>query len=114
RLTEEPLAALLRRGDEEFFDVVRWAIFALIDAEALGISSRTLAKLEASLDADVKAFLNPAEAPGFAPGWSRAIVREVGNYGEIFERNLGRPAGLARGANAPAAKGGRLTAPPLR
>jgi general L-amino acid transport system substrate-binding protein len=114
RLTDEPLAPLLRRGDEEFFDVVRWAIFALIDAESLSLSSRNLDEMEKSADADVKAFLNPAEAPGFAPAWSKSVLRAVGNYGEIFERNLGRPAGFARGPNAPAAKGGLLTAPPLR
>jgi general L-amino acid transport system substrate-binding protein len=114
RLTDEPLAPLLRRGDEDFFDVVRWAIFALIDAETLGLSTRTLGEMEKSADPDVKAFLNPAEAPGFAPGWSRAVLREIGNYGEIFQRNLGRPSGFSRGPNAPAAKGGWLTAPPLR
>jgi len=114
RLTDEPLAPLLRRGDEAFFDVVRWAIFALIDAQQLGLSSRSLAQAEKSADPDVRAFLNPVEAPGFAPGWSRAILREVGNYGEIFQRNLGGPAGLARGPNASAGKGGWLTAPPLR
>ena len=114
RLTDEPLAPLLRRGDEEFFDVVRWAIFALVDADALGITSRNLASMEKSGDPAVKAFLSPAEAPGFAPGWSRAIIREVGNYGEVFQRNLGRPAGLAPGPNRPATKGGWLTAPPLR
>src|SRR5581483_12426520 len=100
-----PLAPLLMRGDEEFFDVVRWAIFALVDAEALGLSSRNLAAMEKGGDADVKAFLDAAPATGFAPGWSRAILREVGNYGEIFARNLGGPAGLPRGPNAPATKG---------
>jgi general L-amino acid transport system substrate-binding protein len=114
RLTDEPLAPLLRRGDEAFFDVVRWAIFALIDADALGLSSRSLAQADKRGDPDVKAFLDPPEAPGFASGWSRAVVRQVGNYGEIFARNLGRPAGLAPGPNRPATKGGWLTAPPLR
>jgi general L-amino acid transport system substrate-binding protein len=113
RLTKEPLAPLLRRGDDEFLDMVRWAIFALIDAEELGISSRTIDRLMDSADPDLRAFLHPPDAPGFAWGWSAAIIRQVGNYGEIYARNLG-PAGLARGANAPAAKGGQLTAPPLR
>ena len=65
-------------------------------------------------DPDIKAFLHPPEAPGFAWGWSAALVKRLGNYGEIYARNLGGPAGLARGANMPAAKGGQLAAPPLR
>jgi general L-amino acid transport system substrate-binding protein len=114
RLTREPLAPLLRRSDEAFFDIVRWAIFALIDADALGISSRTIDRIDEGGNPDRHGFLHPPEATDFAWGWSTAIVKQVGNYGEIYARNLGVPAGLSAGPNAPASRGGALTAPPLR
>lgn len=114
-ITKEPLAPLLRKGDDQFFDIVRWAIFALIDAEELGLSSKTLDAKREAADPDVAAFL-AAASPGFAPGWTASLVRTLGNYGEIFERHLGAasPARLGRGVNRPWTRGGLLYAPPLR
>jgi general L-amino acid transport system substrate-binding protein len=117
-LTKEPLAPLLRKGDDQFFDAVRWAIFALIDAEELGIDSKNAETMQASDDPDVRRFFArpPESAAAFAPQWSYVIVKAVGNYGEVFERNLGAgsPARLARGLNRPWTKGGVLYAPPVR
>jgi general L-amino acid transport system substrate-binding protein len=114
QLTKEPLAPLLRKGDDQFLDVVRWAIFALIDADELGIQSANLERMRMSEDPEVKAFL--AAAPvnaGMSPNWTYEIVKNVGNYGEIFERNLG-PAKLARGLNRSWKSGGLMYAPPVR
>jgi len=115
QITKEPLAPLLRKGDDQFFDIVRWAVFALIDAEEMGVSSKTLASARTSPDPSVKAFL-AASAPNFAPGWSGAVIETVGNYGEIFDRHLGTmtPARLPRGANRSWIEGGLLYAPPIR
>jgi general L-amino acid transport system substrate-binding protein len=118
QITKEPLAPLLRKGDDEFFDAVRWTIFALIDAEELGIDSKNVKARLASDDPDVKLFFKrqlPTRA-GFDASWQERAVSGVGNYGEIFERNLGSgsPAKLGRGLNRLWTAGGILYAPPVR
>jgi len=117
-ISKEPLAPLLRKGDDQFFDIVRWAIFALIDAEELGIDQANVERRRASDEPDVKSFFAaPAGgASGFASGWSAAIVRDTGNFGEIYERNLGAksPAKLPRGLSRLWSEGGLLYAPPIR
>ncbi len=114
QLTKEPLAPLLRKGDDQFLDAVRWAIFALIDAEELGIQSANVDRMRMSENPEVKAFF--AAAPpnaAVARDWTYDIVKNVGNYGEIFERNLG-PAHLPRGLNKSWKSGGLMYAPPVR
>jgi general L-amino acid transport system substrate-binding protein len=114
QLSKEPLAPLLRKGDDEFLDVVRWAIFALIDAEELGIGSANADSMRMSDNPEVKAFF--ASAPpngGVSPSWTYDIVKSVGNYGEVFERNFG-PARLPRALNRSWKSGGLLYAPPVR
>ncbi|HTI87116.1 MAG TPA: transporter substrate-binding domain-containing protein [Alphaproteobacteria bacterium] len=115
RLSKEPLAPLMRRGDDEFFDVVRWTVFALIDAEELGITARTA---ESSRD-DPRAREFRAAASkrlGLRAGWTLDVVRAVGNYGEIYDRNLGEgsAARMPRGANDLWRNGGLMYAPPVR
>ncbi|HXJ01350.1 MAG TPA: transporter substrate-binding domain-containing protein [Micropepsaceae bacterium] len=116
QITKEPLAPLLRKGDEQFFDAVRWAIFALIDAEELGINSVNLERMRGGADPDVKAFFAAKEGPGLVPGWTSAILKAVGNYGEIFDRNFGAKsrAKLPRGLSRLWTQGGVLYAPPIR
>ncbi len=118
QISKEPLSPLLRKGDDQFFDVVRWAIFASIDAEELGVSSANVTRMRASDDPDIKFLLAPAPkgATGLHPAWSYAIVRDVGNYGEIYERNLGEKsrAKLPRGLSRLWNQGGVLYAPPIR
>jgi general L-amino acid transport system substrate-binding protein len=118
QITKEPLAPLLRKGDEQFFDAVRWAIFALIDAEELGVTATNLERMRASSDPDIKYFLAaaPKGTPGLALGWTQAIVKAVGNYGEIFDRNLGESskAKWPRGLSRLWTQGGVLYAPPIR
>jgi general L-amino acid transport system substrate-binding protein len=118
QITKEPLAPLLRKGDEQFFDAVRWAIFALINAEELGVTQGNLERMRASPDPDLKYFFGaaPKGTPGLAPGWTAAIVKAVGNYGEIFDRNLGEKskAKWPRGLSRLWTQGGVLYAPPIR
>jgi general L-amino acid transport system substrate-binding protein len=118
QISKEPLAPLLRKGDDEFFDAVRWAIFALLDAEELGITSANIRTMQARDDPDGKAFFTaPMTANrALAHGWAAAAVREAGNYGEIFERNFGSQskARLERGLNRSWAAGGLMYAPPIR
>jgi general L-amino acid transport system substrate-binding protein len=118
QITKEPLAPLLRKGDEQFFDSVRWAIFALINAEELGINSANVDAMRASEDPDIRRFFAaaPAGAANLRAGWTAAVVKAVGNYGEIYDRHLGRgsKAKLPRELNRLWRDGGLMYAPPLR
>jgi general L-amino acid transport system substrate-binding protein len=118
QISKEPLAPLLRKGDDELFDAVRWAIFALIDAEELGITSANLSTMQSREDPDGKAFFTATVTSNheIAPGWAAAAVRVGGNYGEIFARNLGSEskARLERGLSKSWVDGGLMYAPPIR
>ncbi|MEE8438610.1 MAG: transporter substrate-binding domain-containing protein [Micropepsaceae bacterium] len=116
-IEEEPLAPLLRKGDDELYSIVSWAIYALINAEALGIDSKNVDAMRASTDTDVTSFFQePPPNSGFHRDWSYAIIRSVGNYEEMFMRHLGAPgaANLPRGPNLLWIEGGLLYAPPIR
>ncbi len=119
-ISKEPLAPLVRQGDDRFFQVVRWSMFALIDAEELGLKSGNIEKSLTSENPDIKAFLGIVPGNGKALGlsehWSADIIRAVGNYGEIFDRNLGDGSaiGLNRGLNRLWTDGGLIYAPPVR
>jgi general L-amino acid transport system substrate-binding protein len=120
-ISKEPLSPAVRQGDQVWFDIVRWTLFLLIDAEELGIDStnvdgaRALAKT-----AEVRGLLDVAGATagmlGVEPGWSYRVIKQVGNYAEIFDRNLGdqSPLKIKRGLNALWRDGGILYAPPTR
>jgi general L-amino acid transport system substrate-binding protein len=118
QITKEPLAPLLRKGDDELYDAVRWTIFALINAEELGVRADNIEQMRASDDPDVKFFFAPASraAPGLSQNWTVAAVQAAGNYGEIFDRNLGAKARakLPRGLSRLWTGGGVLYAPPIR
>jgi len=116
RISKEPLAPLLRKGDDQFFDIVSWAMFALIDAEELGIEASNVERMRSSDDPDKRAFFAspPVGSNGFSASWTFAIIKSVGNYGEIYQRNLGGPAKLQRGFNRLWTGGGLLYAPPIR
>lgn len=117
-LSKEPLAPLMRQGDDRFFDIVRWTIFALIDAEELGVTAANVEAMAKSRDPRVASLLapDPADISGLAPRWASAAIESGGNYGEIYNRNLGPAsrARLARGFNALWRDGGLLYAPPVR
>ncbi|MEI4260495.1 amino acid ABC transporter substrate-binding protein [Roseovarius sp. D0-M9] len=121
-ISKEPLAPLVRHGDSEWGDVVRWTLNALIAAEELGITSANINELSAEAgDApEVNRILgtegNLGEMLGLDNEWAKRAIMAGGNYGEIFEKNIGEnsPIGLARGLNAQWTDGGLMYAPPLR
>jgi general L-amino acid transport system substrate-binding protein len=120
QISKEPLAPLVRQGDDRFFEVVRWTIFALIEAEELGITSKSISETRQSLKPDSKSLMSAipdsGKALGLSAHWAAAAVEGVGNYGELFERNLGAASGigLERGLNRLWTNGGLMYAPPLR
>ncbi len=116
-ISKEPLGPAVRKGDWRFFDIVRWTLFAMVTAEELGITSRNLAEYEASPNPDVQRFLGRTgelgRQLGVAPDFAVQIVRQVGNFAELWERNI-TPLGVQRGVNALWTRGGLQYAPPMR
>ena len=119
-ISKEPLGPMVRKGDQEWGDIVRWALFGMIDAEELGITSANVDELKAkSTNPDIKRILGDSDfgkALGVSNDWMFSIVKQVGNYGEAFDRNLGpkTPLKIARGLNALWKNGGIQYAPPIR
>ena len=119
-VSREPLAQIVRDDDPQFFDILRWSVFALINAEELGVTSANIDGMRASENVAVRRLLGVSPGNGKALGlsedWAYQAIKAVGNYGEIFERNIGRgsPLGLNRGLNRLASDGGLMYAPPLR
>ena len=119
-ISKEPLAPLVRQGDDRFFALVRWTIFAMIEAEELGVTPATAAAMLKSRNPDVRLLLGATPGNGKALGvderWAYWAVSRVGNYGELFDRDLGKdsPVKLARGLNRLWTDGGLLYAPPVR
>lgn len=119
-ISKEPLGPLVRRGDDEFFAIAKWVLNGLIEAEEYGVTSSSVDALKGSADPVVQRILGVSEDTGKLLGldreWLARAIRAVGNYGELFERNLGPKSavGLARGANNLWSKGGLIYAPPIR
>ena len=119
-ISKEPLGPLVRQGDDAWFNVVKWTYYALLNAEELGITSKNIEEMKNSANPEVARFVGKEGDFGTGIGltneWAAQIVKHVGNYGEIFERNLGGGSQLkiARGKNALWSKGGLQYAPPIR
>ncbi|WP_093120265.1 amino acid ABC transporter substrate-binding protein [Salinihabitans flavidus] len=120
-ISKEPLGPLVRHGDNEWGDVVRWTLNALIAAEEMGINSDNLAEMaEGTENPEVNRLLgtegNLGEMLGLDSDWAQRAIMAGGNYGELFEKHIGEqtPIGLARGLNAQWTDGGLLYAPPFR
>jgi general L-amino acid transport system substrate-binding protein len=119
-ISKEPLGPAVRRGDDEFFTIVKWVVFALLEAEEYGINQANVDQMKASTDPVVGRILGTTEDTGKLLGldkdWVYRPLKQVGNYGEIFERNVGpkSPLKLPRGANNLWSKGGLQYAPPVR
>ncbi len=120
-ISKEPLGPSVRRGDDELFAIVKWVVFALIEAEEYGITQANVDGLKAdSKDPVVQRILGTSEDTGKLLGldkdWAYRAIKAVGNYGEIFERNVGPTSALKlpRGANNLWNKGGLMYAPPVR
>ena len=119
-ISKEPLGPMVRHGDDQWFDIVKWTLFAMVTAEELGVTSKNVdekAKLE---NPELKRVLgsdgNFGEQLGLTKDWVVRIVKATGNYGEVFDRNVGAgsPLGISRGLNNLWNKGGLQYAPPIR
>ena len=119
-ISREPLAPAVRHGDDEWYDIVNFSVFALIEAEYLGITSKNVDEMLKSKDPKVMRFLGVTAGNGKALGldekWAYNIVKKIGNYGEIFDRNVGAGSslGIARGLNAQWTDGGLMYSPPFK
>ena len=120
RISKEPLGPLVRNGDDEWFNIVRWVLFALLDAEELGVGSLSIESMSDVKTPAIRRLLGLEADFGDAlrldKEWARNIISFVGNYKEIYERNFGPQTGaqLPRGPNALYKQGGLLFSPPLR
>lgn len=119
-ISKEPLSPAVRQGDDQWNDLVRWVIFALIQAEESGITSKNVDDMLKSDDPNIKRLLGVTPGAGKSLGidekWAYSEIKQVGNYGEIFERNVGQgsPLKLDRGINNLWTKGGLMYAMPIR
>jgi len=120
-ISKEPLGPSVRRGDDEFFAIVKWVVFALIEAEEYGLTQENVDAMRlSSKDPVVQRILGTSEDTGKLLGldkdWAYRAIKAVGNYGEMFERNVGPKSALKlpRGANNLWSKGGLMYAPPVR
>lgn len=117
---KDPMGPVVRQGDPQWRDVVGWTVFAMIEAEEDGVTSQNVDEMKNSDDANVARLLGGQDELGEALGldneWAYRIIKQVGNYGEVFERNVGQgsPLKLDRGINALWTEGGLLYAPPFK
>ena len=119
-ISKEPLAPVVRHGDDQWYDIVNWTVMALIQAEEFGMNSQNVDKMLKSDNPEIQRFLGVTPGMGKALGldenWAYNIIKQVGNYGEIFDRNVGpnTPLQLERGLNALWNQGGIMYAAPVR
>ena len=119
-VSKEPLGPVVRQGDDQWFDIVKWVHFAMLIAEEYGVTKANVDEMRKSDLPEVRRLLgtedNVGEGLGLTSDWAYRIIKHVGNYGEVFERNIGQgsPLKLPRGYNALWNKGGLQYAPPIR
>ena len=117
-ISKEPLGSTIANNQPEWFDVIKWVTYATIKAEELGINSQNVDSFAQTKNPQIKRFLGQEDSLGKTIGLSndfaQKIVRQVGNYGEIYDRNIGQPFDLPRGKNALQRDGGLIYAPPFR
>ncbi len=119
-ISKEPLAPAVRTGDDEWLHIVKWVVYALVDAEEKGVTSKNVDQMLTSDDPEVKRMLGATPGMGKSlhldEKWAYNAVKQVGNYGEIFDRNVGKdsPLKLDRGVNALWSNEGLMYAMPIR
>lgn len=119
-ISKEPLGPVVRQGDDAWFNVVKWSLFAMLDAEELGVSSKNVDEMLKSNNPSVKRLLgvdtNMGKMLGVSNKWAYNIIKQVGNYAEAFKRDVGEdsPLKIKRGLNALWTDGGIQYAPPVR
>ncbi|HWD22532.1 MAG TPA: amino acid ABC transporter substrate-binding protein [Burkholderiales bacterium] len=116
-ISKEPLGPAVRHGDDRWFDIVKWSMFAMVEAEELGLNSKNIEREAKSANPSIQRFVGATGDIGRMLGidnrWAFNIVRQVGNYAESFDANL-KPLGFERGLNRLWNQGGLLYAPPIR
>ena len=116
-ISKEPLGPAVRHGDDRWFDIVKWSLFALIEAEELGLSSKNIEQQAKSDNPSIQRFVGATGDIGkmlsLDNKWAYQIVRQVGNYAESFDANL-KPLGFERGLNRLWNQGGLMYVPPIR
>ncbi|MCW6507557.1 amino acid ABC transporter substrate-binding protein [Lichenifustis flavocetrariae] len=119
-ISKEPLSPAVRQGDDQWFNIVRWTHYAMLTGEELGVTSKNVDDMMKSENPDIRRLLGVEgdQGKGFGLGndWAYNIIKKVGNYGEVFDRNVGEgsPLKVKRGINALWNKGGLQYAPPIR
>ncbi len=119
-ISKEPLAAAVRQKDDDWLLIVKWTVYAMLNAEELGISSKTIDEAIKSEKPEIKRFVGTegayGEQIGLTKDWAVRIIRHVGNYGEVYDRNVGTGSalGIPRGLNQLWTDGGIQYAPPIR
>ncbi len=119
-ISKEPLCPVVRHGDDQWRDIVDFCVLAMVAAEDLGVNSKNVDEMLKSADPNIQRFLGVTPGNGKALGldekWAYNIVKMVGNYGEVFERNVGEKTklGIKRGLNAQWKDGGLMYAPPFK
>ena len=129
-ISKEPLGPVVRQGDAQWFNIVKWVSYALVNAEELGVTSANVDEMRKSKNPEIQRLLSSkvtgadgkeadndfGKGLGLGPDWAYTAIKQVGNYGEIFERNVGKNTKLkiARGKNALWSNGGLQYAPPIR
>lgn len=120
-ISKEPLGPVVRQGDGQWFNIVKWSLFAMVNAEEFGVTSKSVVEdARNSKNPGIKRLLGTAGDAGpklgLAKDWALQIIKQVGNYSEVFERNVGAGSALkiGRGLNALWNKGGLQYAPPIR
>lgn len=119
-ISKEPLGPVVRQGDDQWFNIVKWTHYAMVNAEELGVSKANVEEMKGSDNPGIQRLLgvtdNFGESLGIPKEWAYNIVAQVGNYGEVYEANVGpnTPLKLARGVNALWTEGGLQYAPPIR
>ncbi len=119
-ISKEPLGPVVLQGDSQWFNIVKWVHYALINAEELGVTAANADEMKAGTDPSVQRLLGVTgtfgEGIGLSNDWALNVIKTVGNYGEVFDRNLGAGSrlGISRGLNALWIDGGLQYAPPIR
>ncbi|GHE21049.1 amino acid ABC transporter substrate-binding protein [Halomonas urumqiensis] len=119
-ISKEPLGPVVRQGDDQWFNIVKWSLFAMLNAEELGITSENVDEMLESENPNIARLLgqdgNYGEGMGLEADWAYNIIKQVGNYAEAYDRNVGMdsPLEIERGVNALWTDGGLQYAPPIR
>ena len=118
-ISKEPLGPVVRQGDDQWFNIVKWVLYGVINADELGVSSKNVDQMKSSTNPNIKRLLgvegDMGKKLGLSNDWLYHVIKQVGNYDEMYERNI-TPLGLSRkgSVNALWTKGGVLYAPPIR